>query len=53
MNEVILQVNGEDIPLTEFPSEMIAQTILGMVKALHGVDEDEAPVAARANTAEI
>ena len=40
MNEVILKVNGEEIPLTEFPSEMIAQTILGMLRALHGVDDD-------------
>ena len=40
MNEVILKVNGDDIPLTEFPSEIIAQTILGMLKALHGIDDD-------------
>lgn len=41
MKEIILKVNGEDVPLTEFPAEIITQTILGMLKALHGVDEIE------------
>ncbi len=39
MNDITLKVNGEEIPLTEFPAEIITQTILGMLKALHGVDE--------------
>lgn len=39
MQEINLKVNGEEIPLTQFPAEIIIQTILGMLKALHGVDE--------------
>ena len=40
MSEIKLTVNKEDIPLTEFPARIIIQTILGMLKALNGIDED-------------
>ena len=40
MSEIILTVNKEEIPLTEFPAKIITQAILGMLKALSGVDED-------------
>lgn len=39
MSEISLKVNGKKIPLTEFPSEFITNTIYGMVKSLKGVDE--------------
>jgi len=41
MTEIILKVNGKTIPLTEFPSDFIINTIDGMVKSLKGVDEVE------------
>lgn len=40
MSEIKLTVNKEEISLTEFPAKIITQTILGMLKALNGVDED-------------
>ena len=40
MQEINLKVNGEEIPLTQFPAEIIIQTILGMLKALHGVEDE-------------
>ncbi len=40
MSEIKIIVNGEEIPLTEFPAEIITQTILGMLKALKGVEEN-------------
>ncbi len=36
---VKLKVNGSDIQLSEFPAEMIKQTIVGMLKSLKGVEE--------------
>ncbi len=41
MKTITLKVNGEDIPLTQFPAEIIMQAILGMLKALRGVEEVE------------
>jgi molybdopterin-guanine dinucleotide biosynthesis protein B len=39
MQSIILKVNGKEIPLTQFPADIIMQTILGMLKALKGVEE--------------
>jgi hypothetical protein len=39
MNELIIKVNGNQIPLTEFPTEFIKNTITGMLQSLKGVDE--------------
>jgi hypothetical protein len=36
---VELRINGEIIPLTEFPRAFLVGTILGAVSALKGVDE--------------
>ncbi len=36
---MIVKVNGKQIPLTEFPTEMIQNTICGMLKSLKKVDE--------------
>ena len=38
-NSITVKVNGEEVPLSEFPSEFIKQTIIGMLKSLKGVDE--------------
>lgn len=37
--KVSIKVNGKQIPLTEFPSQFIKNTIIGMLKSLKGVDE--------------
>jgi len=34
-----LKVNGQLIPLTDFPSAFIKNTIIGMLKSLKGVNE--------------
>ena len=39
MEDIIIKVNGKQIMLTEFPSEIIKNTICGMLKALKDVDE--------------
>ena len=39
MEDVIVKINGNQIPLTEFPSEFIKKTITGMLQSLKGVDE--------------
>jgi hypothetical protein len=39
MENINIKVNGEDIVLTEFPSEFIVSTICGMLKSLKGVEE--------------
>jgi len=39
MKELIVKVNGKQITLTEFPSEIIKNTIIGMLRSLKGVDE--------------
>lgn len=39
MGEVIVKVNGKQIPLTEFPSAFIKETITGMLTPLKDVDE--------------
>ena len=34
-----IHVNGKNIPLTEFPSQIISNTIIGMIGSLKGVQE--------------
>jgi len=36
---VELLIDGETIPLTEFPREFLVGTVLGAVSALKGVDD--------------
>ena len=38
MEEITINVNGKEVPLTEFPKNIIIKTILGMLQALKGVD---------------
>jgi hypothetical protein len=37
--EVSIVVNGEELPLTPFPNDIIANTLVGMVSSLKGVDK--------------
>ena len=39
METMLIKVNGESIPLTEFPTDFIKNTICGMLRSLKGVDE--------------
>jgi len=39
MKDLIIKVNGKDVILTEFPSEIIVSTICGMLKSLKGINE--------------
>jgi molybdopterin-guanine dinucleotide biosynthesis protein B len=39
MKDMVIKVNGEPIPLSEFPTEFIKNTVCGMLKSLKGVDE--------------
>jgi len=39
MKEISIKVNGKQISLTEFPSDIIKNTIIGMLKSLKGVGE--------------
>ncbi len=39
MQDITIKVNGKNIPLTEFPSELIKNTISGMLRTLKGVEE--------------
>jgi hypothetical protein len=39
MDNISIKVNGKEILLTEFPTEVIKNTICGMLKSLKGVDE--------------
>jgi hypothetical protein len=36
---MIIKVNGKGIPLTDFPTDFIKNTICGMLKSLKGVDD--------------
>jgi len=37
-DRVDLYVNGEEVPLTQFPRQIIAQTVLAMISSLKGTD---------------
>ncbi len=39
MDNISIKVNGKPIHLTDFPTEIIKNTICGMLKSLKGVDE--------------
>ena len=39
MENISIKVNGDEILLTGFPTEIIKNTICGMLKSLKGVDE--------------
>jgi hypothetical protein len=39
MKNINIQVNGKEIMLTDFPTEIIKNTICGMLKSLKGVGE--------------
>ncbi len=39
MSKLIVKVNDKIIPLTEFPTEFIQNTICGMLQTLKGVDD--------------
>jgi molybdopterin-guanine dinucleotide biosynthesis protein MobB len=39
MNKTCLKVNGKKVPLSEFPNDLIKNTICGMLKSLKGVDK--------------
>ena len=41
MTKIEIEVNGVAIKLTEFPAKIIMNAIIGMLKALRGVDEIE------------
>ena len=44
MEKIEIEVNGEAIKLTEFPAKIIMNAIIGMLKALRGVEEVESAV---------
>ena len=37
--KITIEVNGKGIELTEFPSKIILNVILGILQSLRGVDE--------------
>jgi hypothetical protein len=39
MDKISIKVNDKQIPLTEFPSDFIKNSICGMLRSLKGVDE--------------
>ena len=39
MDKIEIKVNDKKIPLSEFPSEIIKNTIFGMLSSLKGVEE--------------
>ena len=39
MSEILVKINGKNIPLSEFPAEFIKNSIYGMLRTLKGVDE--------------
>lgn len=41
MSDMNIKVNGKNIPLTEFPEDIIKNAILGMLKSLKGIEKIE------------
>ena len=39
MSEINIKVNGKNIPLSEFPSEFIINSVCGMLRTLKGVKD--------------
>jgi hypothetical protein len=44
MEKIEIEVNGKAIELSGFPAKIIKNAIIGMLKALRGVDEIESAV---------
>lgn len=50
MIEIIVEVNGEKVQLSDFPREIITNILLGMLQSLKGVNEiKEAVIRLREN----
>jgi hypothetical protein len=41
MEKMSIKVNGKEVILTEFPTDIIKNTIVGMLKSLKGVEKIE------------
>lgn len=41
MEKISIKVNGKEIILTEFPTDIIKNTIVGMLKSLKGIEKIE------------
>jgi len=39
MYQITIKVNGKDVYLTEFPTQIISNILIGMLKSLKEVDE--------------
>ena len=39
MKKINVKVNGKEIPISEFPSDIIKNAICGMIESLKGIDE--------------
>jgi osmotically-inducible protein OsmY len=39
MYQITIKVNGEEITLTGYPSEIISEVVLAMLKTLKGVED--------------
>jgi len=39
MSDICIKVNGKEVPITEFPSDIISNAICGMIQSLKGVDD--------------
>ena len=44
MYEIKVTVNGEEIPLSDFPAEIIAKVLAAMLETLKGVEEIKSAV---------
>ena len=44
MYQVKIAVNGEEVRLTEFPIHIIANTLVGMLQSLQGVEDVDTAV---------
>jgi len=44
MEQIEIEVNGEEIELSGFPAKIIMNAIIGMLRSLRGVDEIEKAV---------
>lgn len=39
MEDILIKVNGEEIPISEFPADFIINSICGMLRSLKGVKD--------------
>jgi len=42
--KISVEINNEKVELTEFPTKIIINVLLGMLQSLHGVDEVQTAV---------